>query len=38
MLLKDIIPIVPPHKRYVELFDGSGAIFYSKEKAHKKLY
>jgi hypothetical protein len=31
----DIIPIIPQHKRYVELFVGSGAIFYIKEKAHE---
>ena len=34
---KDIIPIIPPHTRYVELFVGSGAIFYSKEKAHETI-
>jgi DNA adenine methylase len=34
---KDIIPIIPPHKRYVELFAGSGAIFYNKEKAEQNI-
>lgn len=34
---KDIIPIIPPHKRYVELFAGSGAIFYNKEKAEENI-
>lgn len=32
-----IIPLIPPHKRYVELFAGSGAIFYSKEKAEQNI-
>ena len=34
---KDIIPIIPPHKRSVELFAGSGAIFYNKEKAEENI-
>jgi len=34
---KDIIPIIPPHKRYVELFAGSGAIFYNKAKAEENI-
>jgi hypothetical protein len=34
---KDIIPIIPPHKRYVELFVCSGAIFGSKEKAQETI-
>ena len=34
---KNIIPFIPPHKRYVELFVGSGAIFYSKEKAQETI-
>jgi len=32
-----IIPLIPPHKRYVELFAGSGAIFYNKEKAEQNV-
>jgi len=32
-----IVPLIPPHKRYVELFAGSGAIFYSKEKAEQNI-
>jgi len=32
-----IIPLIPPHKRYVELFAGSGAIFYNKEKAEENI-
>jgi len=28
-----ILPIIPPHKIYVELFAGSGAIFFAKPKA-----
>ena len=34
---KKIIPVIPPHKRYVELFAGSGAIFYNKEKAEENI-
>jgi DNA adenine methylase len=32
-----IIPLIPPHKRYVELFAGSGSIFYNKEKAEENI-
>ena len=32
-----IVPLIPPHKRYVELFAGSGAIFYNKEKAEQNI-
>jgi DNA adenine methylase len=32
-----IVPLIPPHKRYVELFAGSGAIFYNKEKAEQNV-
>jgi DNA adenine methylase len=28
-----IIPLIPPHETYVELFAGSGAIFFNKPKA-----
>ena len=34
---KTIIPLIPPHKRYVELFAGSGAIFYNKERAEENI-
>jgi DNA adenine methylase len=37
-LLRDrIIPFIPPHKRYVELFAGSGAIFFNKDKAEENI-
>jgi DNA adenine methylase len=36
-LRNEIVPIIPPHKTYVELFAGSGAIFYNKEKAVKNV-
>lgn len=37
-LLRDkIIPKLPPHKRYVELFAGSAAIFFNKEKAEESI-
>lgn len=32
-----IIPLIPPHKRYVELFAGSGAIFWNKHKAEENI-
>lgn len=32
-LRKNILPLIPPHKIYIELFTGSGAIFWSKPKA-----
>jgi DNA adenine methylase len=32
-----IIPLIPEHKRYVELFAGSGAIFYNKDKAEENI-
>jgi DNA adenine methylase len=36
--LRDIIiPLITPHKRYVELFAGSAAIFYNKEKAEQSV-
>lgn len=31
MLLPKILPIIPPHKKYVEPFLGGGAVFWSKE-------
>ncbi len=32
-----IIPLIHEHKRYVELFAGSGAIFWNKEKAEENI-
>ena len=32
-----IIPLIPPHDTYVELFAGSGSIFFSKAKAEKNI-
>jgi DNA adenine methylase len=34
---EEIIKLIPPHKIYVEPFMGSGAIFFSKEKAVKNI-
>lgn len=34
---KKIVPLIPPHETYVELFAGSGAIFFNKEKAKKNV-
>lgn len=33
----DIIPFIPPHETYVELFAGSAAIFFNKAKAKKNI-
>jgi len=32
-----IVPLIPPHKTYVELFAGSAAIFFNKEKAEENV-
>lgn len=32
-----IIPLIPPHDTYVELFAGSGAIFFNKIKAERNI-
>jgi DNA adenine methylase len=32
-----IIPLIPPHDTYVELFAGSGAIFFNKAKAERNI-
>jgi DNA adenine methylase len=32
-----IVPLIPDHKIYVELFAGSASIFFSKEKAEKNI-
>jgi DNA adenine methylase len=32
-----IIPLIPPHKIYVELFAGSASIFFNKEKAEQNI-
>jgi len=32
-----IIPLIPPHDTYVELFAGSGAIFFNKVKAERNI-
>jgi DNA adenine methylase len=36
-LIKDIIPIIPSHKIYVELFVGGGSIFWNKLPAEKSI-
>jgi len=36
-LREKIIPLIPPHDTYVELFAGSGAIFFSKAKAERNI-
>ena len=30
-VLKEILPLIPPHKRYVEVFLGGGAVFWGKD-------
>ena len=34
---KDLIPLFPPHDVYVELFAGSAALFFNKERADKNI-
>ena len=36
-LRNEILPYIPPHKKYVEAFVGSGAIFFLKEKAEQNV-
>jgi DNA adenine methylase len=36
-LIKDIIPVIPPHTTYVEPFVGGGAIFWNKTPAEKSV-
>jgi DNA adenine methylase len=37
LMRKEIKAVIPDHRVYVELFAGSGAIFFSKEKAEKNV-
>jgi len=36
-LLDKILPLIPDHKIYIELFLGSGAVFFNKSKAQKSI-
>ena len=33
-LVPKILPLIPPHKMYCEMFVGGGAVFFSKEPSH----
>ena len=37
LLRKMIVPMIPPHQKYVEPFAGGAAIFFSKDKAVKSV-
>ncbi len=37
MMLQHIIPLIPPHKTYVEPFFGGGAVFWAKEKSENEV-
>jgi DNA adenine methylase len=37
LLRKQIVPLIPPHTKYVEPFAGSSAIFFAKPKAEKNV-
>ena len=36
-LLEDILPMIPPHLKYVEPFVGGGAVYWNKEPAEKAV-
>lgn len=36
-IVDKLIPLIPPHKTYVELFLGSGAVFFNKPKAFRSI-
>lgn len=36
-ILKHILPLVPPHKRYTEAFLGGAALFFAKELAPSEV-
>jgi DNA adenine methylase len=35
--LNDILPVVPEHNRYVEVFFGQGSVFFAKRKSHSNI-
>jgi DNA adenine methylase len=37
LMLGKILPLIPPHKIYVEPFTGGAAVFFAKEKSEKEL-
>ncbi|MDT8337183.1 MAG: DNA adenine methylase [Candidatus Izemoplasmatales bacterium] len=36
-MIKDILPLIPKHKLYVEPFFGGGAVFWAKEKSNTEV-
>ena len=36
-MLKYILPLIPEHTSYVEVFFGGGAVFFAKEKSHHEV-
>ena len=37
-MLKHIIPLIPKHKTYVEVFGGSGALLFAKQPSEIEVY
>ena len=37
-MISKIIPLIPPHKLYVEVFGGGGAVLFAKEPAKYEVY
>ena len=36
-MLKDILPLIPAHTCYCEVFFGGGAVFFAKERTYREV-
>jgi DNA adenine methylase len=36
-MLKHLLPLIPPHTAYIEVFFGGGALFFAKEPSHHEV-